>query len=369
MPKTSIPAAGEAMSSERSSSKQDAFQVVRWIEGKLLLSCTTAVVRASFFRNLSRPIDRLRSMWGAKQEVEQNMTAAGTNGYKGAVGLPDETRLAQNFAKMRSAVDDALAMADDPSEALWRLQTLANEIGIILCDFPQLKLERVSVNEHGVHLVHKTPGFRKVDVLRDTIIAYRQGANAFRAMSAAGAVTSENEDAIASETYEKHERALIGWKDAARTREGAIEALKLMAEEDVFIDGMGEPLRLAVLRYLENLERQAAVVVSVPTIPLDPPEDALADAIEAYRCGNMAFIAIDEHEWPSHGGEDAVIAKTYGRPLEVLQNWEQPALTRQAAIEALRLAREDSTNFDASPTVSAMVAAALAYFENEGSAI
>ncbi|MGY5793648.1 hypothetical protein ACXHXM_25900 len=299
------------------------------------------------------------------------MTATARNAYKGKgeAGLSDQTLLAQNFAKMRAAVDDAVAMADDPSEALWRLQTLANEIGVILGDFPQLKLERVSVNEHGVHLVHKIPGFRKADALRETIVAYRQGANAFRAMAAAGAVTRENEDAVALETYEKHERALIEWKDGARTREGAIEALKLMAEQDVFIDSMGEPLRLAVLRYLENLERQAVVIVSTPTVPIDPPEDPLLDAIEAYRRGNTAFIAIDEDDWPLHGGEDAVIAKTYGHPLEVLQNWEGAALTRQAAMEALRLAREDSTNFDASPTVSAMVAAALAYFENEGLAI
>ncbi|MFA1622509.1 hypothetical protein ACDY96_06660 [Rhizobium mongolense] len=52
--------------------------------------------------------------------------------------------------------------------------------------------------------------------------------------------------------------ALVDWKDAARTREGAIEALKLMAEQEVFIDSMGEPLRLAVLRYLESLEGMVA---------------------------------------------------------------------------------------------------------------
>jgi hypothetical protein len=102
-------------------------------------------------------------------------------------------------------------------------------------------------------------------------------------------------------------------------------------------------------------------------IPSNEP-DPLQDAIKAYQTGSAAFNCIKEAEWPQHGGEDAVITKTYGAPLEVLENREQPAISRNGALEALRLAYEESSNFDANPTVRAMVSAALTYFENEGTA-
>lgn len=45
-----------------------------------------------------------------------------------------------------------------PTEALSRLGALLNEAGAILQHHPELKIERISINEHGVHTFHKIPG-------------------------------------------------------------------------------------------------------------------------------------------------------------------------------------------------------------------
>lgn len=95
------------------------------------------------------------------------------------------------------------------------------------------------------------------------------------------------------------------------------------------------------------------------------PSDPLLDAIAAYRAGAEAFTAIKETDWPLYGGEQVVIAETYGLPLNALEEWKRPAETHQGALEALRFAHEESLAFQSAPTVVAMVAAALAYFERE----
>jgi hypothetical protein len=93
--------------------------------------------------------------------------------------------------------------------------------------------------------------------------------------------------------------------------------------------------------------------------------DPLIDMLEAYREGMTAFSALKEDDWPLHGGEDAVIQKTYGAPLNALNEWDQPARTREGAIAALRFIAEETRNFWSSEGVPAMAMAALAYFEQE----
>ncbi len=44
--------------------------------------------------------------------------------------------------------------------ALDRLNALLNEAGVILQDHPELKIERISINENGIHTFHKIPGVR-----------------------------------------------------------------------------------------------------------------------------------------------------------------------------------------------------------------
>lgn len=51
--------------------------------------------------------------------------------------------------------------AHPTTEALGRLNVLLNEADVILRDHPELKIGRISINEHGVHTFHKIPGVRR----------------------------------------------------------------------------------------------------------------------------------------------------------------------------------------------------------------
>lgn len=91
--------------------------------------------------------------------------------------------------------------------------------------------------------------------------------------------------------------------------------------------------------------------------------DPVVKAVQDYRDGCARFNAINSAEWPLHGGEDAVIEKTYGSPLEALQNWDKPCVSRDGAIAALRFAVAEIDGFYCPETISAMIRAALAYLE------
>lgn len=93
--------------------------------------------------------------------------------------------------------------------------------------------------------------------------------------------------------------------------------------------------------------------------------DPLSAAIADYRRGEDAFSSISEDDWPALGGENAVVSQTYGPPMAVLEDWQKPATTRAAALEALRLAHSENSVHDSSAVSKAMVAAALAFFEKE----
>ncbi|MBY3344890.1 hypothetical protein [Rhizobium laguerreae] len=152
---------------------------------------------------------------------------------------------------------------DARPHAVIKLEELLQEAAALLRENEDLKIAQVALNEHGIHTMYKMPGFRKPDAFRDKIIAYRDGLRAFREMPIE-MFTRENEDQIAADMYEKHEDTLRKWKDAAPSREGAIEALKLLTEIDIFtedfrVDGsLAQTLRLAALKYLEGLEGMVA---------------------------------------------------------------------------------------------------------------
>jgi hypothetical protein len=86
--------------------------------------------------------------------------------------------------------------------------------------------------------------------------------------------------------------------------------------------------------------------------------DPIISAIQAYRDGNAAYNATPRDD-------EETIARTYGPPLDVLQEWERPAQTREGALEAIRLAFETEREFMGESLTHNMLAAALAYFENE----
>jgi hypothetical protein len=93
--------------------------------------------------------------------------------------------------------------------------------------------------------------------------------------------------------------------------------------------------------------------------------DPLSSAIADYVRGEDAFNAINSDDHAAMGGEDAVVAQTYGPPMAVLEDWQKPAMTRASALEALRLADAENSAFDCSAISKAMVTAALAFFEKE----
>lgn len=109
------------------------------------------------------------------------------------------------------------------------------------------------------------------DPLIDAIAAYRDGMAQLNAIPEEQ-ITKENENALIAGTYEVPMHRLLDWDKPALTTEGAIEALRLMSEEDVFVDDMGEPLRRAVLGYLESLQRQTANTARIATPKFEPSD-------------------------------------------------------------------------------------------------
>ncbi|CVI58826.1 hypothetical protein CFBP4996_19615 [Agrobacterium leguminum] len=136
------------------------------------------------------------------------------------------------------------------------------------------------------------------------------------------------------------------------TFDGALQALRLAVQEVHDFDGpeMVPNLLDGVLALLETREVQR---------PVDP----VIVAVQAYRDGNKAFEAIPSADHHKHGGEEAVIAKTYGPPLKVLKEWDAPCTSKEGAITALRHALEECDAFSCSDSLTAMTRAALLYLE------
>lgn len=100
--------------------------------------------------------------------------------------------------------------------------------------------------------------------------------------------------------------------------------------------------------------------------PASAAPDPIIDAIKAYRAGMAAY---DEHPINTIPGggtkeqEAAAVAATYGPPLDALENWDQPAVSRQGAIAALRLVLDGAVDFYLPDESEAMVKAVLRYLE------
>ncbi len=92
----------------------------------------------------------------------------------------------------------------------------------------------------------------------------------------------------------------------------------------------------------------------------------ISQAVKAYRDGSEAFNKIREEDWPEHGGGEAVVAMTYGNPLDVLENWSTPATTHRDAVAALKFAISEAENFYCPPSVLSMLRAALPFLERGG---
>lgn len=93
--------------------------------------------------------------------------------------------------------------------------------------------------------------------------------------------------------------------------------------------------------------------------------DPVLAAVQAYRVGTKAFEAIPSWDHHKHGGEEAVIEKTYGPPMRVLNDWDTPCKTREGAIAALQHALEEGDAFSCSDSLTSMTRAALNFLEDQ----
>lgn len=88
-------------------------------------------------------------------------------------------------------------------------------------------------------------------------------------------------------------------------------------------------------------------------------EDPLLEAIVRYRQGVSDFASKAPDD---RGLSDAVAEKSYRPARRALVAWKKPATTFVGAVSALKMAKDADLNDDAD-LVSAMVNAALGYFE------
>ena len=129
------------------------------------------------------------------------------------------------------------------------------------------------------------------------------------------------------------------------------------AEESHII---GRFSRRALLGAIASIPAIGGATAALAVAAISQPADPLLDAIHAYRAGLADYNANapDDNDLA-----DAYVDLSYGPPLEVLDEWEEPATTRRGAIEALKLAIEENETFPLSSVGGPLLAAALAYFE------
>lgn len=108
-----------------------------------------------------------------------------------------------------------------------------------------------------------------------------------------------------------------------------------------------------------------STTVPANSTALSNDADPVLAAVQAYRDGNKAFEAIPSVDHQKHGGEEAVIAKTYGPPMRVLNDWDTPCRTREGAIAALQHALEEGDAFSCSDSLTSMTRAALSFLEDQ----
>ncbi|MBD9640761.1 hypothetical protein IB277_31170 [Ensifer sp. ENS07] len=84
-------------------------------------------------------------------------------------------------------------------------------------------------------------------------------------------------------------------------------------------------------------------------------EEPLVAAIRAYRAGLIAFGELPDSDFGK--------VETYEPWQEILDNWNEPARTREGAIEALRAALGDDDGLYGCEGADRMVKAALGYLE------
>lgn len=141
-----------------------------------------------------------------------------------------------------------------PVDPIVRLREITNEAAMLLATNPQMMIDHVTAYKHGVYTVLDIPGVSTApqDPLLDTINGFRKALATFSAIPV-DQITNANEDGLVEETYGPWMDKLDDWDQPARSVEGAIEAIKLMQDQDVFVDIVGKSMAKAVLSFLEGV--------------------------------------------------------------------------------------------------------------------
>lgn len=93
-----------------------------------------------------------------------------------------------------------------------------------------------------------------------------------------------------------------------------------------------------------------------------PDNISLHTAIICFRMELEIYNNFDDATLENMG--DA-IAATYGRFMDILENWASPATSYEEAVAALKLAFEESYAFSGSLLVEPLLKAALGYFHRK----
>lgn len=184
--------------------------------------------------------------WGKCRQLgkELSLALAETGDQEFAFIQPAGNEFAVGFGQLQS---DTRHPIDYPAQTITRM---AERISFAMNDDPDMFVERVCITPQGIYMQAKVTGGS--DPLAETIEAYNVGVAKFNAIPSEQ-ITIANEQSLVEATYGPAWDRILEWNEPALTRQGAIAALTFMGEQDVFMDDCGEPLRLAVLRFLEAM--------------------------------------------------------------------------------------------------------------------
>jgi hypothetical protein len=213
------------------------------------------------------------------------------------------------------------------SDAVIQLYEILGKASRIIRNSPELQIERISINEHGAQTFRKIEGASLIDgseTMSKTVSAlYADWQEQYQIANKSG--LSEEERNLAVDRIYHIATAMISVPPAS-----VVEyAMKL----DACTEHGAFPLRKELIDEVISIAK------------CRPCNDPLMDTIEAYRAGlrEMNAIPIDDVTFEN---EDELVAKTYGEPMNRLLQWDQPALTKEGAIEALKLMDEQNVFTD-----------------------
>ncbi len=148
------------------------------------------------------------------------------------------------------------AMPVEVESPIKQLYALLEGAVKIIRDNPDLMIDNVTANKHGVYTVLDIPGVASApqDPLLDAIKAYRAGLVEFNRLAEADKDDKRWKEHGAA-TYEPWQAVLDEWSEPARSCEGAIEALRAAISEQDGVCGTpaAEKLINAALAYLEGV--------------------------------------------------------------------------------------------------------------------